>query len=299
MSLIVAKKHNNGVIQFFSDTKVSIESSDKSVTGGNKLRLSPISGILKTYILSDRIIISFAGEVEKGCEIIKSLLEEKPLDIPNFILNKLENNKTDFLIGLNLDEKKNPLLLKIKHEGITECNKTGWIGDNAAFNEFQEYFNSDKMKEIPSEEQRFSASFADFIEYCKTPSVGDFLIEAVYTPTINAFYYRDRLMSHSGSLVISLKANIPQVLSEGAIPQGSYMVANLVSNNTGKPAVALFFDQANFGILFISKKCFKTNGIGEVFTNLNRSEFLKEVDSRYGIKLMGPSFTNGRFGFSF
>jgi hypothetical protein len=62
MSIVIAKIENNECV-FLSDTKVSIDFGDKTVTGGSKLRLPPEDGVLKIQIVYKNVCICYAGNV--------------------------------------------------------------------------------------------------------------------------------------------------------------------------------------------------------------------------------------------
>lgn len=296
MSIIIAKIENQDCI-FLSDTKVSIDNGDKSVTGGNKIRLAPNQGVLKVNIINPRICVAYAGDVEPATNIIQSFVIEKPTkleDILNFFKKKINKTKCDveFIIGI-IHDNELPLLYKIDNSTI-ESGKSFWIGNKSAFNEFQSYFlNSENTESII---ENATESFRKLINNNEIETIGDFNISASYNKKLKAFIYDWRAEGYGGYNKLHLEKNKPKVLTEGSVEEGAFVVNNLISNNTGKPAVCLYFPKGEIGFLFIAIS--ETNNKVSPFVRKgNIKKIVENIKSEFDVELTGMYINNGIISF--
>ncbi|WP_291138267.1 hypothetical protein [Flavobacterium sp. UBA7663] len=299
MSIIIAKIENNQCL-FLSDTKVSINNGDKSITGENKLRMSPDQGVLKIHILNPKICIAYAGNVELSANIIQSLIKTKPalfIDTIKHIQNTLilENDPSEFIVCLVSDINK-PSLFKIDKNNY-ELGSTFWIGEKEAFNEFQSFFlkPENKHKSILNNS---STSFSQMINNTNIDTIGDFIISASYDTFLNAFQYEIRSEVFGGNKTTTIKQGKTQKLSEGTVQDGSFIVSNLISNNPNKQAICLYFAKGKTGYLYIpiSEESKTVKPIK--YTNVNREELNNIVLNDYGIKLIGYEINDGIIKFT-
>ncbi len=286
MSLIIGKKELR-TIMFLADTKVSIDILDKTITGGHKMRVNPLSGILKTYIISPTVCISFAGRVENSIEIIKSCINDNPINIPKYLNDKLiESNDSvsEFLVGISYIS--DTIMYKVNSMGITS-GEHFWTGERDGFSDYQSHYNNPKNQN----KNKFSqsqAAFVDLVTYTNVPTVGEFIIETIYDVDKNTFEYCERLMGFRGERIQNIPKEIKTALDlQGSNEIGSFQVSNLVSKESNKPAVALFFPLANSGVFFIPEYCLNNQGCGRLFVNKNIQEFKDEIYKEYGIHLEG------------
>ncbi len=293
MSLIIGKKELSTIL-FLADTKLTIDILDKTVTGGHKMRVNPLSGILKTYIISSKVCISFAGKVENSIEIIKMCMIDNPNNIPEYLKEKLNQSidkNSEFLVGIS--EISKTIMYKVNFEKIT-LGETFWTGNLDGFNEYQSHYHNKKN----NNENKFSqsqAAFADLVTYTNVSTVGEFIVETIYDTNQNAFMYCERLMSFRGERVFNVQKGKTVTLDvEGSNAIGSFQVSNLVSKDIDKPAVALFFPLANSGVLFTVDYCLENEGCGKVFTNISVKEFKEQIENEYGILLEGYILNDNR-----
>lgn len=295
MSIIIAKIEGNSCL-FRLDTKVSILNGDESVTGDNKLRLPPEEGVLKIHILHQNICVAFAGTVKICCEIINRLCN-KPAndkkDIFEFIQAELiqSSDDSEFIVAF-LNKNRIPRLFRVDKDVIEEGNSF-WIGNKDAFAEFQSYFiNSDSKKSIID---RTIYSFREMIRNSKIDTIGDFVIEAYFNQPSDSFVYEEALESISGYGIIEAKANVKTTLSEGTVNEGAFIVSNLVSNRTNKPAICLFFEKGNLAFLYLPLSKTNINANPIVIENKSINELKMFVLEKFGIELFGLSMNLGQF----
>lgn len=292
MSIIIAKIENDSCL-FKSDTKVSLINGDKSVTGGNKLRLPPDEGVLKIHIPYSKMCIAFAGTVSICSDIIHNLCKTQPteaLRILQFLQQGLIdcNDDSEFIIGLVIDNK--PQLFKIDNKGI-ESGETFWIGVKDAFDEFQPIFL--EKNDSKSKLDKLSFAFGEMIKNSKINSIGDFIISASFRKQYDSFVYEEALESQSGYAITKIKERDSKVLSEGTAAEGAFTVSNLISDSTSKQAVCLYFQKGGLAYLFLSISALNISA-SPIQIKVNQIEDLKKIVSeKYGIELIGFSFKSG------
>ena len=258
------------------------------------MRVNPLSGILKTYILNSKVCVSFAGRVENALKIIKNCLNDNPRNIPEYLKEKLihsDDNNTEFLVGIS--EVSKTYMYKVNYDNITS-GATFWTGNLNGFNEYQYHYHNEKNYD----ENKFSqnqAAFADLITYTNEPTVGEFIVETIYDADYNSFMYCERLMSFRGERVFNVPKGQKIILDvEGSSEIGSFQVSNLVSKDINKPAVALFFPLANSGVLFTVNYCLEHDGCGKVYRNKTAVEFKDTIYNEDGILLEGYILQDNR-----
>lgn len=280
---------------FKSDTKVSIESIDKTVTGNNKLRLPPEEGVLKIHILFPSICIAFAGTVNVCTNILHKLCNYQPREI-NVILKFLQdglikaNDDSAFLASFATQE--NLKLFKVDNQKIEEGNSF-WIGVKDAFSEFQKYFLKEHEDEKLNKE--ISSAFSDMIRNTKIPSIGDFVIGAYYRTVNKSFVYEEGMEVKGGYGVIKAKANVQTVISEGTVNEGAFIVTSLISNRIDKPAVCLYFAKGGLGFLYLPISQNNMNANPIVIKNVSFEGLKNVVLKDYEIELIGFNMNLGNF----
>lgn len=297
MSIIIAKIEGDSCY-FISDTKVSIDSADKTVTGESKLRLGPEEGVLKVHILTNRICVAFAGTVDICTSLIHSFVSNSPRTMDSILSHfsaglKKENDNSAFVLGLMFDNKV-PSLFKITKEGFEE-GKSFWIGEQTAFSEFQELFLN--IEDDSSLIDRTSTAFQKMIEKSSIPTIGDFIISAYFNHKYESFIYEERLAAYSGYEKLHLKKDEVSTFTEGTTEEGAFTVSNLISDRTGKPAICLYFGKGKIGFLYFAIS--RGNSISRplVIPNVTRDELNQHVLSNYGINLIGFNMNDGTFKF--
>lgn len=138
MSLVVSKKIDNEVL-VVSDLKLTntlkLESEAKYTYG------------LKSVILNPWICISFAGAYRVALPIIDNILKSQKVNyfIPeavdnlvDYIVNNISGFEGDvsFIVSARFDDAR---IIKIEN-GIASEEDIAWIGDEAAFREYQKYY---------------------------------------------------------------------------------------------------------------------------------------------------------------
>lgn len=296
MSIIIAKIDNNSCL-FKSDTKVSIDNGDKSVTGGNKLRLPPNEGVLKIHIPYKKICIAFAGTVSVCSDIIHNFCNKQPekiTDILQFLQQKLieKNDDSAFIVGLVVNSK--PILFKVDQKNI-ESGDSFWIGEKDAFNEFQSIFlNENSNKSLLD---KFNFAFNEMIKNSNVPTIGDFTISAAFRKKYESFVYEETLESRSGYGKITIKESEKKILSEGTVQEGAFTTTNLISNDTAKQAVCIYFQKGGRAYLYFPLSIINKSAKPIQLSAQNIEELKKIVLEEYKIELIGFSFNLGNIRF--
>lgn len=295
MSIIIAKIEKDECL-FRSDTKVSIENGDDSVTGNNRIRLAPEEGVLKIHILNESLCVAFAGNVKICCEIINGIFYKKSNDgksIIQFIKDKLEllNDDSEFIVAY-VKKHFEPRLFKIDKNKVEE-GKSFWIGNHEAFNEFQSYFLDNKPSFSSLDKTVYA--FREMIRNSKINSIGDFVIGAYYNKTNTSFLYEEAMESNSGYAVTIVEENVKTTISEGTTEEGAFTVSNIVSNRINKPAICLYFQKGNLGYLYFPISKDNLEARPYVIQNVSLIELKRKVLEKFKIELIGFSMNLGHF----
>lgn len=296
MSIIIAKRFEDECI-IISDTKVSIDIGDSSVTANGKMRMSPLEGVLKTQIILPRMCVSFAGDVEVAAEIIQSFVIQKPRDFHSMLIfyqRELIKRESDTQFIIAMCDKKRAFLYKIDKNKI-ETGDSFWIGDYRAFEDFQQYYHSEKYKNMLFR-QRVIHAFEDLIAYTSVQTIGDFSISASYDERYGAFIYDDKVIAYR-SKIMSVEANKETIMDEGNAEDGTYMVSVLISDRTDNQVVVLFFDKANVALMYMPITSTRRKLKPEIIRNVTRESLKVYVAEKYQINLFGLELRNGKFNF--
>jgi hypothetical protein len=296
MSIIIVKKIEN-TCAFMSDTKVSIDSKDKSVTGNDKLRLPPEEGVLKIHILFQSICIAFAGTVNICTNILHNLCTYKPRDI-NLILKFLQDgliqNNDDSAFIASFATPTGLKLYKVDNKKIEE-GESFWIGVKDAFSEFQHSYL--KENEYGKLNKNFSRAFSDMLINTSIPSIGDFVIGAYYNTENSSFIYEEGMEVKGGFGVINAKAKITTALSEGTVNEGAFVVTKLVSHRIDKPAICLYFSKGKLGFLYLPISQVNKDANPVVIKNVSIEEFKDIILKDHEIEVFGFNIDLGKFKF--
>jgi hypothetical protein len=273
MSLIVARRFENQLC-ITSDTKLYHPFHE---TKG--LKANPKEGTIKTVILTDDICISFAGEIDFADMALKELGNETLVSRVIDCLKKYHQQskyKTEFLL---YHQGTPPVIYKFKKDEYGPV-QTAWIGDNRAFNLFQESIlgtrkkkninkkNKKSKNNLPagiqpsiiieqmnlSVEQsspdifsKMSKSMDEVIENGIIESVGGFKVNVAYD---NRFRYNYYTKLYRGSFAIVGTGG--HTIGHGDAQEGAYSI-NFFGGSKDHKTVALHIKQSNLGILYHRK----------------------------------------------
>ena len=264
--------------------------SDSKVTDKNAVRNNPLTGNLKSLILNPYLSLSFAGNIHYAEKILELFYSNRIANLQQLVLQCLKaniesNNETDFIIASL--ENGNRIIIKISDKTAQQNQQNAWIGNQLAFNKFQEYYhtsNSDKK-----ESSKINKAFKSVIENEGIEDVADFClsIETVYQENIkkHCFIYEmsAEVSFRPGTITFS-KDKQSQIIPFGGPEKGAFLALYMRSFNLLKPAIAIHFPEGKFGVLFCPA------------INLNKAEIIKEADGekfmdiifeKYGINLEG------------
>ncbi len=290
MSLVRASKSDSSLI-IVSDTKLTYCTDSTNQFKENH----PITGAIKSIIISPKLCICFAGEVLYA---EKLLTETKEIDSVDSIINKAidvhklsyDNGcQTDFIIA-HCNETIE--LVEIKDRKAQNV-ETSWIGDYDAFRKYQEVYHSNNqdiidhpgvglsLRKLPdnyNEQQReeytkmFNAMKA-VIDDNSVNSVGGFVVPIVFEDNnfkYNLYYdiYRRELDN----------SELDGPISFGSTELGSHSV-NFYSSK--KNVVAVHWKFGNLGIVYSPND--KGMLLPEYYSSTDEIDFEYVMDSKYGI----------------
>ncbi|WP_298551036.1 hypothetical protein [uncultured Algibacter sp.] len=264
--------------------------SDSKVTDKNAVRNNPLAGNLKSLILNPYLSLSFAGNIHFAEKILELFYSNKIANLQQLVLECLKaniesNNETDFIIASL--ENGNPVIIKISNKTAQQNQQNAWIGNQLAFNKFQEYYHSTESDK--KESSKINSAFKSVIKNERIEDVADFClsIETVYQENVKkqCFIYEMNadVSFRPGTITIS-KNNQSQIIPFGGPEKGAFLALYMRSFNLLKPAIAIHFPEGKFGVLF----CPAINlNKAEVIKEANGEIFMDIIYDKYGINLEG------------
>tara|TARA_B100000929_G_scaffold259563_1_gene223400 strand:+ start:524 stop:1390 length:867 start_codon:yes stop_codon:yes gene_type:complete len=282
MTLIVGRITQGG-IRVDSDSRIT---DRESVANRNDI----FTGLLKTVIVNPKISVSYANGVDTAQIAINEIfkLEEINTKTVNDLLLKIHldsKQDTDFLIASIENET---LLYKICKGKIEISNNVHWIGDVDGFNIYQKNFWPNLKNNDPKHiSEVHSKAFIKAIEANEAETIGGFHI-TIHLTNRGYLEYMEKGISYSGfHKTIKLKEGFTP-LPLGNSQTGAFSECFLKSKNPFKPAIAIHYGIANFGVLFYPRESNKIIKID----NVNPFEFAKVIKEKYELELTG-SVKNG------
>lgn len=307
MSLIVARK-SEGQLCIVSDTKLSYPNHE--VKG---LKDSPSEGVVKSVIINQNICISFAGELSYAEAALRLIFENDSIENIIEILKRYHvesDYRTEFLLCYYCDE---PIIYKFKDNEYGPV-VSSWIGDQKAFNRFQESMSGVRKeskqkkkkqeKALPSSNKpaiifesmnlsfeasspkylsRMSSAMDEVIEDGNINSVGGFKVNVIYK---DRFYYNFYTKSYRGQFaMIGLGSHI---IGHGGSDEGAYSL-NFFGGSRDFKSLALHIRQASLGIVYHREG----NGLLKpTLFRMDEVDFSDLVKERY--QLHAPMLTQDR-----
>jgi hypothetical protein len=283
MSLVIAK---------IIDGRIIME-SDSQLSTSNSFKQNPISTVLKVIIISPRVVVSFAGDVKSAHEALGevfSMLRKNPETSPEDISSALlkvhlvhvhDGGSVDFILAIS--DMNNPKLYKTSMgETNLEAN-SAWIGDYDGFELFQNLYNTSPSDELdyPAKCRKFTKAFNGVISAREIPSVAGFNISVSSSGETGLFKYL--ISGEIGVPVQTIPAGTESRVAFGDAAMGGYSASIIASNADDTPAMAIYFEQLKFGLLFIPSYSLDAIRINE----LSGLDFIQEVCQEYGIELTG------------
>jgi hypothetical protein len=290
MTLVVARQINNEVY-LIADTKFT-----PAVQSASSKSSSTYIGGLKLIILSPGICIGFANNTEFARRALEGIYDkninifDKNLLIDYFLnihlLSVTEGNEVDFIIALILESEDEKTFIKeifkISDSKVSWENATTYIGDNEAFNCFQNIshkglsncniptFELTKLSnnERPDFNQSLSTALFAMQGVIDNPKILNVDgVRTVVTSEAGQFKYAEYIQVKGIPIPVRNEPNSP--LSFGGAPEGSEIKHVGMYSATGHGVFPVYWITGKFGIIYNPKECFKP----KVISNITQDEF--------------------------
>ena len=282
------------VIGRIFDNKIRV-TSDSKIMDSTVVRNNPLLGNIKSIIINPQICLSFAGNVFFAEKLLQLYYSGKISKLDELIyeclkINRESNDETDFMIASLMNGERK--LIKISGYQLYQGIQNAWIGDNIAFNNYQEHYHSDKSNN--DEFSKMESALASVIKDEKIESVSDFQIsvETVYHDNMKGYFFvyaTKTSMSYAKQTFKVTNENF-LVIPFGGPEIGAYGITYLRSIHILKPAIAIHFPQGKFGVLFYPQNSYNKAIIRKIEDG---EEFIKEIKEEFGIPLEGLIAKNG------
>jgi hypothetical protein len=279
MTLIVARNLGSE-IRMYSDAKISYP---------DQLRNSPLKGALKLVTTND-VCIGYAGNYHVALDSIREISTQgakNVQEISDFLFDVHKSQSgVDFIIA-TYTPKLN--LIKISDNVLESQIDSAWIGDHAAFSEYQKIYHSASppISDAENEDEarkyeiisRMGDSMGQLVREGKFNTVGDFFISV--RSTKEGFRYLGNAIAFMAPQVIP--PGHSTTLKFGTAQQGGYAYTVLWPSSANTGVIAVHFHQGNIGALYHPLE--KDEAL--VFSDVSFDQFKAAVLHEYGIHIDG------------
>ncbi len=258
MSLVVAGYENKSMV-IVSDTKLTypnyMHNSLKNHINSGTIE----HGILKLVVVSEKICVAFAGEVEYAENAIKEINPDASIQ---YIQRVLEENhqksagKTDFILCSNLGQQ----IIHVIKDGKIEVAGQAWIGDKIAFERFQEGRIGGKKS--------IASALDDVISDETITTVGGFNVSVGIDSGKFSFGFSMKVSREP--MIATITAGKPYLIGHGTAENGAYTLT-FIGSSANYQHVAFHIKQGNIGVVYSRKE----NGLlrPEIKPNIDEVDF--------------------------
>jgi len=286
MSLVVAEATEEGP-RIVSDTRVGYIDGRRS---------NFKTGTLKAIVLTPEVTICFAGDVGVALDGIRHVAARlqagESLDDLLPTLRELSSDSRKRVEFIVAKAETGSMLTRIREDQIERTLYLAWIGDQTAFERFQEErhrpldeFRLQMMNKLPPGPRTMSVlgnAMEAVIEDPAIVSVDDFCVRVAAKN--GEFNYLEQTFIHVGR-DITLKPG-DDLISKMAHPveEGGYSVSVVPPAVAGTPALGLNFPRARLGMVYVPLQY----DVAQVFQDVSPNDFPKVVLDRLGIAMQDP-----------
>jgi hypothetical protein len=253
---------------------------------------------LKLVLLGPELCIAYAGRQATAIAAIRRLHRQRssPAAAVDHLLEvHLEDPAVDFLVAA-----LGPQSLTAIKDGAAEQAETAWLGDPEAFGRYQELFHGEHL--LPPSEGLDPLQKAD-LDVAVTmndamqdlvladpdpwspqpshPSVGEASV-TVGPRVPDGFFGYHRFSSYVAPFGVTL----PSGASLSSTEHGTFTMSILTPLEAGVAAIGLHFREGSLGILY-APLATESGERPERLCPVTLEEFIGEVESRFGIRLVG------------
>lgn len=280
------------VVAYIQNGRAYIVSDTKATNDGDTL-LSLTKGVLKTVILNPSLCVSYSGDVRRALGALREIHKAGAIDHSiDEVCERLEpgtrSGTVDFLVATKDS-------LRTVKSGRSEANDlVAWIGEQPAFNSYQEYFHrtavSPSYSAVKNEDlatrSRMNDAFGLVLADSRFPSVKGFLISTAhqasepsgfnYSPRAEGFDFQPAQATGKEESLTR-----PRNASEGG-----YNFTLLVPRRPGIGVIGIHFLQGRLGALYHPL----ISDVPILYRSMNIAQFVAAVHLQCGIELSGMSW---------
>lgn len=285
MSLIVVRIIEADEIRVVSDTKI---------TNYKAIHQTPLNGMMKCIVISSTCCVCFAGNVGLAQNAIEPILKIQEIDGDTVAENLLQahrngNRGTDFIVAVT---EQRPTVYRIA-DGEIESTQSTWIGDQPAFNAYQEQYYS--LAQAPfggfiAEEaatfdviRRMSEAFKSVLENPTYGSVDDFCITVTSKPVERDGFRYLASVAGFGFQPVSNTTDETSIFRPLGVEGGSYVYSVLTPKQSGVGVIGVHFLEGRLGALFYPRAQWDPI----LFRNTTIADFIQKVSQRFGFTIDG------------
>jgi hypothetical protein len=255
--------------------------ADAKITDPSTLKNSPLTGALK-LITTNGLCIGYAGSYNIAIDAIRNVrslnLHDKDAILDDLLNAHIASDtKTDFIIATY---SQHPELSVISNGSIVTENSAAWIGDPAAFSEYQRHYHNAPVQDVDS---CMSFSMEQLIREGQHASVGDFKVTV--RGTDSGFRYC------TSTAIFPIQQTIPSgqwtTIQFGSAQQGGYAYSVMTPLEPNAGAIGAYFFQGRVGALYHPIR----HDRAIIYSDVDFEEFKDAVFIEHGLRIDGAKVT--------
>jgi hypothetical protein len=283
-----------------------------------------VRAALKVVLVRPTLWVAFAGDVEDALIAIRHVADAQldVLETESYLREAHERSRSiratdeaEFVVA-----SLRPSRLTVIKRGRADVSGNGWLGDHAAFEEYQRHYNADRVvlayamfEGLPDAAERagdveIAPRMSDGMHAVvdgpwqeiddrgrrvrvlprprggSHPTVGEAIVEAVPRNPDNLFGYSTYVRAEAPPFTEPLPARHGVSPADfGSAERGSFSLSMLVPAERGVGAVGLYFSEGRLGALYAPL----TLDEPELYRDVTRSSFVEQVHLHRDITLEG------------
>jgi hypothetical protein len=270
--------------------------SDLRVTDPDEIRRGYPYGVLKAIVLAPDLCVAFAGSVDEALDAVTSLpipaSSEAFPEIAEALAARTRRGRrsAEYLVA-----SSNPPRLARIRDGIVEQSRSTWIGDLAAFNEYQRIFLDPARPRptLPAGQLQppelavvgsMSMAMGELVRSEAVPSVGESAI-LLRTTEASVFQYQTLAMVQASPQ--SIPSGVRTTMRFGSAAEGGFAFSMLTPTEPGAAVIGIYFAQGRVGLLYQPL----ASRYPVSYAPVSHDEFRTIVRENHGVDIQGVEIT--------
>jgi hypothetical protein len=288
MTFVVGRQGENGAIRVVADMRL---------TDTWEIRRGYPVAVLKNVILNNDLLVAYAGNAAMAVHTIRELKDASREDLVAGLLHSsVEAGDSEQGVSYLIADV-NVGLQRVRHTGVEPPGRTGWVGDQKAFEIYQAIYHGVPKPQVltvegisppepppdtPDTEAflRMSGALAQMQMLDDIESIGEAQVSAF---SRNGFHYEPQAFLAASNEQIFTGPEWEKV-NWGSVADGGFGYCLLHPTDPGIGIVGLHFPHRDLGFLY-HPLCYDGPAI---YRDVSHEEFRAAVEEDHNVPINGP-----------